>query len=185
VHWYFAAHTLRGRFVVNSASPDLRASRSERRSSRRPSPAMEEQPDLRVDLGGSWADLSADAPPSTSRPADEDTPGTQLLPSAAAPAPLLPAGLPDRPPFNAFVRNLAYSTARQDLLDFFKAGGAAAKDVRLLSQGDGRPSGTAIVAFPDRESLAAALGLAGRSLNGRSVEVRVDSKTGGGGGSGR
>ena len=94
------------------------------------------------------------------------------------------AGVPDRPPFKAFLRNLAFSATKDDIGKFFHANEVSVTDVRVLTNSDGRASGNAMATMADRRSLVKALELGGMDLCGRRFEIRVDLKAGGGGGGG-
>ena len=93
----------------------------------------------------------------------------------------------DRPPFKAFLRNLAYSATSDDIGRFLEShDGVKVTDVRVLTGQDGRPSGNALVTLADRKSLVRAIELSGSDICGRRCEIRVDEKPGndrGGGGS--
>jgi translation initiation factor 4B len=79
--------------------------------------------------------------------------------------------IPNHPPFNAFIGNLAFTVTDRDVEVFL--GDLAIKSIRLITDHEQQPKGFGYVEFEDRESLMAALKMSGESLLNRSVRISV------------
>ena len=89
-----------------------------------------------------------------------------------------PSKLPDSPPYQAYVGSLSYDTTEAQLKDFF----GDVKEVRVVSEPDGKSKGFAYVDFNSLDALKAALTSDGTTLQGRKIRVDVNKDGGGKGG---
>lgn len=92
--------------------------------------------------------------------------------------------LPDKPPYTAFVGNLAFDVMDSDVEQFFAP--ANVVSVRIVSGHDGKPKGFGYVEFQTLDDLKSALDRSGAQMVNRTVRVSVaeppKSAFGGGGG---
>ncbi|EJU04545.1 hypothetical protein DACRYDRAFT_20254 [Dacryopinax primogenitus] len=79
--------------------------------------------------------------------------------------------LPDKPPYTAFLGNLAYDLTDADIEEYFSPHKLVS--VKIIKERDERPKGFGYVEFEDLEGLKAGLERSGRSLNNRVVRVSV------------
>lgn len=84
-----------------------------------------------------------------------------------------PVPFPTSPPWTAHVGNLSYEMRQEDLDSFFIDHGCEVKNVRLLTERDGKPKGYGYVEFADEESLRRALDCSGKEYLGRPLRVGV------------
>ncbi|KAK0557363.1 Eukaryotic translation initiation factor 4B [Tilletia horrida] len=140
--------------------------------------------------GGSWADDIDDLPSAPSAREDRG----YGRPSGLAGAPDRSAGgfgggfgggdradrsyppreeipLPDRPPYTAFVGNLAFEVIDADVAQYFAP--HTAVSIRLVTGHDGKPKGFGYVEFESLDGLKDALSRSGGQLAGRAVRVSV------------
>ncbi|KAI8917236.1 hypothetical protein DFJ77DRAFT_459674 [Powellomyces hirtus] len=126
------------------------------------------------EFGSSWADDVADlpsAPAAAVQTFSSDSRG-YAYDSGAAGGDGRPQGqLPTSPPWTCFIGNLAYDTSDRDLATLF--GALRVKNIRLLSDHDGKPKGFGYVEFEDRDSLVEALKLSGESVMRRNIRIDV------------
>jgi RNA recognition motif. (a.k.a. RRM, RBD, or RNP domain) len=106
-------------------------------------------------------------------------------------------GLPDRPPYRAFVGNLSHSATEDDVGHFFHGLGCHVTDVHLSRADDGKPKGFCHMEFGNRDSLRIALEQNNRQFMGRALKLDIAEPrpgrpsgggrygSGGGGGGGR
>ncbi|KAG8930365.1 hypothetical protein FRC00_001184 [Tulasnella sp. 408] len=78
--------------------------------------------------------------------------------------------LPTKPPYTAFVGNLAFDISEHDVEDFFKV---PLKSVKIIKDRDDRPKGFGYVEFETLQGLKDGLAKTGAQLSGRTVRVSV------------
>jgi len=94
-------------------------------------------------------------------------------------------GMPDGPPFTAFVGNIPFEATQGDLEQLFE--GLDVSEVRVMFDREtGQPKGFGYVEFNSKQGLMQALSFNGDPWHGRDLRVDVaESKRGGSGGVGR
>lgn len=78
--------------------------------------------------------------------------------------------LPTKPPYTAFVGNLAFDISEQDVEDFFKI---PLKSIKIIKDRDDRPKGFGYIEFETLQGLKDGLAKSGVQLSGRTVRVSV------------
>jgi hypothetical protein len=79
--------------------------------------------------------------------------------------------LPTRPPYTAFIGNLAFDLTELDLENFFLV--LKPKSVKIIRDREDKPKGFGYVEFDDLDGLKEALAKSGSSLSGRTIRVSV------------
>lgn len=137
----------------------------------------------------SWADEMDDLPMPAPRDSYRRTGGDSLANApdrgfdrqSYPPRDELP--LPDKPPYTAFVGNLAFDVMDSDIEQFFAP--ANVISVRIVSGHDGKPKGFGYIEFQTLDDLKNALNRSGSQMVNRTVRVSVaeppKSAFGGGG----
>ncbi|KAG9389434.1 RNA recognition motif [Carpediemonas membranifera] len=83
--------------------------------------------------------------------------------------------IPMNGPFKAFVRALPFEWTDDDLFGWFEQQGVEPTDIEMkIDQATGKSRGMAVIEFDDRETLEGAVGLNGRTVNGRAIGIQVD-----------
>ncbi|KAG8971445.1 hypothetical protein FRC05_011018 [Tulasnella sp. 425] len=78
--------------------------------------------------------------------------------------------LPTKPPYTAFVGNLAFDISERDVEDFFKV---PLKSIKIIKDREGRAKGYGYVEFETLQGLKDGLAKTGAHLSGRTVRVSV------------
>ncbi|KAG9017199.1 hypothetical protein FRB90_001367 [Tulasnella sp. 427] len=78
--------------------------------------------------------------------------------------------LPTKPPYTAFVGNLAFDISEHDVEEFFKV---PLKSVKIIKDRDDKPKGFGYVEFETLQGLKEGLAKTGAQLSGRTVRVSV------------
>ncbi|KAJ9096722.1 hypothetical protein QFC21_004992 [Naganishia friedmannii] len=91
--------------------------------------------------------------------------------------------MPTRPPYTAYVGNLAFDAVEEDMEMFFS--GVETTSIKVIRDQEGKPKGFGYVQFGTLDGLKEALGRSGESFQGRPVRISVaeppkQSGTGGG-----
>jgi RNA recognition motif-containing protein len=79
--------------------------------------------------------------------------------------------IPSRPPYTAYVGNLAFDAVEEDIEMFFQ--GAATKSIKVIRDMEGKPKGFGYVEFDSVDGLKEALSRTGESFGGRQVRISV------------
>ncbi|KAL1727110.1 hypothetical protein EV714DRAFT_254246 [Schizophyllum commune] len=117
-------------------------------------PAMRTEEEMRNDrYGGRRDDFLSSRPDRTFGPPREEVP------------------LPDRPPYTAFVGNLAFDLTEQELGDFFQP--LKVKEAKVIRDREGKAKGFGYIEFEDVDSLKEALEKSGTSFASRTIRVSV------------
>ncbi|KAJ9098323.1 hypothetical protein QFC19_006447 [Naganishia cerealis] len=79
--------------------------------------------------------------------------------------------MPTRPPFNAYVGNLAFDAVEEDLEMFFS--GVETTSIKVIRDHEGKPKGFGYVQFGTLDGLKEAMNRSGESFQGRNVRISV------------
>ncbi|KAJ3277052.1 hypothetical protein HDV01_000104 [Terramyces sp. JEL0728] len=126
---------------------------------------------ITIEIGGSWADETADLPtaPAASLQTNYDNVQSREPREREARAPM---EIPNNPPYTVYIGNLSYNVTEQDIERFF--GDLHIKGVRMImDMATNKPKGFGYVEFDDRDSLVAAIAMDGESLMNRAVRLNV------------
>jgi RNA recognition motif-containing protein len=84
--------------------------------------------------------------------------------------------LPTEPPFVLFIKNLPYTTSREEVADFFESNGDIKIEnivLPIYREKQGRLKGFGYLIFPDFESMKNATNLNGKDFGGRTIVIDV------------
>ncbi|KAF8638184.1 hypothetical protein AX17_002381 [Amanita inopinata Kibby_2008] len=128
---------------------------------------------------GSWADEMDALPSAPTIKTDDDHPrlhdrftrreDTVRMDRPGPPREDIP--LPSRPPYTAFVGNLAFDLTEPELEDFFSK--FKTKSVKIIRDREEKPKGFGYVEFDELDGLKDALAKTGSTLSGRILRVSV------------
>jgi len=79
--------------------------------------------------------------------------------------------LPTRPPYTAFIGNLAFDVVEDDVAAHF--GEMKLNSVKIIKDRDDKPKGFGYVEFQSLDDLKTAISMSGTSLTGRTIRVSV------------
>ncbi|KAJ9114745.1 hypothetical protein QFC22_005621 [Naganishia vaughanmartiniae] len=79
--------------------------------------------------------------------------------------------MPTRPPYTAYVGNLAFDAVEEDMEMFFS--GVETTSIKVIRDHEGKPKGFGYVQFGTLDGLKEALGRSGESFQGRPVRISV------------
>ncbi|KAK2463489.1 hypothetical protein APHAL10511_004575 [Amanita phalloides] len=128
---------------------------------------------------GSWADEMEALPTAPAARADDDQlrghdrfskrEDTVRVDRSGPPREDVP--LPTRPPYTAFIGNLAFDLTEMELQNFFSA--FKPKSAKIIKDREDKPKGFGYVEFEDLDGLKEGLAKTGSNLSGRVIRVSV------------
>ncbi|KAF8622570.1 hypothetical protein AX15_006918 [Amanita polypyramis BW_CC] len=128
---------------------------------------------------GSWADEMDSLPTAPAVKTDDDysrghdrfTKREEIIRVDRTGPPREDIPLPSRPPYTAFIGNLAFDLTENELQSFFPT--FKPKSVKIIRDREDKPKGFGYVEFEDLDGLKDALAKTGSNLAGRTIRVSV------------